>query len=68
MLDILCCFSVSNGVMERDRGEINGRCDKYSPQRASVTFMSQEDIAAGKKSQWNELEITGEAYIHIYVD
>ena len=30
-----------------------------APQRRATTFMSKEDIAAGKKSTWNELEITG---------
>ena len=29
--------------------------------RRTPTFMSQEDIAAGRKSHWQELEITGTA-------
>jgi hypothetical protein len=35
--------------------------DKYdSPNpRRTHTFMSAEDVAAGKKSTWTELEITG---------
>jgi CCR4-NOT transcription complex subunit 6 len=32
--------------------------DSPNPNRAN-TFMSAEDVAAGKKSAWYELEITG---------
>lgn len=35
--------------------------DKYdSNNRRTHTFMSAEDVAAGKKSSWSELEITGD--------
>ena len=36
--------------------------DKNEPPnpRRACTLMSQEDIAAGKKSYWSELEISGE--------
>lgn len=35
--------------------------DKYEPPnpRRTHTIMSPEDVAAGKKSHWPELEITG---------
>ena len=56
------------GSRDRDRENENrtvaGNSDhKYvtpsAHQRRATTFMSQEDLAAGKKSTWNELEITG---------
>jgi len=35
--------------------------DKYdSANRRQQIFLSQEDIAAGKKTNWSGLEITGE--------
>lgn len=39
--------------------------DKYdSPNpRRTHTFMSAEDVAAGKKSTWTELEITGKIWL-----
>lgn len=47
--------------------------DKYdSPNpRRTHTFMSAEDVAAGKKSTWTELEITGKIWLQqerIYVE
>lgn len=47
--------------------------DKYdSPNpRRTHTFMSAEDVAAGKKSTWTELEITGKMGLQqerIYVE
>lgn len=47
--------------------------DKYdSPNpRRTHTFMSAEDVAAGKKSTWTELEITGKTWLQqerIYVE
>lgn len=37
--------------------------DKYenSNPRRQQTFMSAEDVASGKKSNWQALEITGES-------
>jgi CCR4-NOT transcription complex subunit 6 len=43
--------------------------DKYentNPRRAH-TIMSSEDAAAGKKSHWPELEITGKEKLHQFV-
>ena len=44
--------------------------DKYdSPNpRRTHTFMSAEDVAAGKKSTWTELEITGENIYRTYIN
>lgn len=35
--------------------------DRYesSTQRRQQIFMSQEDVASGRKSSWNAIEITG---------
>lgn len=46
-------------MSEKDLKDID--CDKYKvyPGRRFHTFMSPEDVAAGKKSHWPELEITG---------
>lgn len=40
--------------------------EKYeSPNpRRNYSIMSQEDIASGKKSEWYELEISGEFFYH----
>lgn len=34
-----------------------------SNHRRQQTFMSPEDVAAGRKSYWNALEITGDIYL-----
>lgn len=38
--------------------------DKYESNnnRRQQTFMSPEDVAAGKKTSWNSVEITGNNY------
>jgi len=53
---LFCLFGVSTvNTMSRHK-------DKYEPTnpRRSHTFMQMEEVQAGKKSQWMELEITGE--------
>ena len=47
---------MSNGAM-LPGGDGSDR--RQAHQRRTNTFMSQEDANSGKKSQWNEIEITG---------
>lgn len=50
--------SVFNKMSRKDKYETNNR--------RTQTFMSAEDVAAGRKSSWQGVEITGKLSIKIF--
>ena len=52
---MIVCFKGCYVSMPKD----NGYEGSQTVSRRQYTFMSAEDLAAGKKSSWYELEITG---------
>lgn len=63
LLSLLCSHvyvmhHVAGYIMPRNHKE-NSKYENNGSNRKNHTFMSPEDQAAGKKSLWTELEITG---------
>lgn len=64
----ISCFSSQKNVKNRSQTlgnlyKMSRNKDKYeSGNRRQQIFMSAEDVAAGKKSNWTGIEITGKKY------